>query len=443
MDVYFPRTAVSQVDLEQFDGVSPGKYTNGLGQESMSFVGDREDIVSICLTAVQQLIEKYNIDPMAIGRLEVGTETLIDKSKSVKTYLMDLFTKCGNMDIEGIDTVNACYGGTNALFNAVNWIESSSWDGRLALVVAGDIAVYARGPARPTGGCGAIAMLIGPNAPLVLESGIRGTHMENAYDFYKPDHHVEYPTVDGKLSISCYLRALDFCYDRFTAKFGEKAGKEFSLDDIDYFVFHSPYNGLVKKSVARLLLNDFLKHPERPEYTEVQRFGGIVREESYANKQLDQVFAKLSKPLYDKKTKPSELLPKELGNIYCGSVYAGLMSVIHCVGEGLIGKRIVLFSYGSGLAATMFSIRCVSSVQHINGRSELEARLAQREFVDPADFHAALDLRERVFSSPNWRPVNDRVKLFPGTYYLRGVDEQYRRSYGRTPLSKHWTKSKL
>ena len=39
------------------------------------------------------------------------------------------------------------------------------------MVVAGDIAVYATGNARPTGGAGAIAMLIGPNAPLIMERG--------------------------------------------------------------------------------------------------------------------------------------------------------------------------------------------------------------------------------------------------------------------------------
>lgn len=49
----------------------------------------------------------------------------------------------------------------------------SEWDGRYALVVCGDIAVYEAGPARPTGGCGAVAMLIGPDAPLVLEPGLR------------------------------------------------------------------------------------------------------------------------------------------------------------------------------------------------------------------------------------------------------------------------------
>ena len=48
---------------------------------------------------------------------------------------------------------------------------SLSSSGRFALVVAGDIAVYASGSARPTGGAGAVAMLIGPNAPLIIERG--------------------------------------------------------------------------------------------------------------------------------------------------------------------------------------------------------------------------------------------------------------------------------
>merc|ERR1711946_119396 len=77
-----------------------------------------------------------------IGRLEVGTETIIDKSKSVKSVLMQLFKSSGNTDVEGVDTTNACYGGTSALLNAVSWVQSHTWDGRLALVVAGDIAVY-------------------------------------------------------------------------------------------------------------------------------------------------------------------------------------------------------------------------------------------------------------------------------------------------------------
>ena len=48
---------------------------------------------------------------------------------------------------------------------------SCCFSGRYALVVAGDIAVYATGNARPTGGVGAVALLIGPNAPLIFDRG--------------------------------------------------------------------------------------------------------------------------------------------------------------------------------------------------------------------------------------------------------------------------------
>lgn len=31
---------------------------------------------------------------------------------------------------QGVDCIQACYGGTAAVQNAANWVESRSWDGR-------------------------------------------------------------------------------------------------------------------------------------------------------------------------------------------------------------------------------------------------------------------------------------------------------------------------
>ena len=129
---------------------------------------------------------KYGVEPRDVGRLEVGTETLLDKAKSMKTLLMSLFRESGNHDIEGVTTVNACYGSTNAIFNTLNWIESSAWDGRYGIVLSSDIAVYTKGNARATGGAGAIAILFGPDAPVVFDP-VRSTFIDNEYDFYKPN----------------------------------------------------------------------------------------------------------------------------------------------------------------------------------------------------------------------------------------------------------------
>ena len=49
---------------------------------------------SLSLTVVASLLQKYNNDPKLIGSLEVGSETVIDKSKSIKTWLVQIFEVC-------------------------------------------------------------------------------------------------------------------------------------------------------------------------------------------------------------------------------------------------------------------------------------------------------------------------------------------------------------
>ena len=130
LEMYVPKLSVCQEALEKHDGVDKGKYTIGLGQTNMGFCNDLEDINSLSLTVVHNLLENFKVSPVEIGWLEVGTETIIDKSKSTKSVLMQLFTEAGNTNIEGLDTTNACFGATQALFNALAWIESSAWDGK-------------------------------------------------------------------------------------------------------------------------------------------------------------------------------------------------------------------------------------------------------------------------------------------------------------------------
>eukprot|EP01135_Chromosphaera_perkinsii_P007120 Nk52_evm3s704 gene=Nk52_evmTU3s704 len=431
IEVYFPSTCVNQTDLEAFDGVSAGKYTIGLGQTNMGFCNDNEDINSICLTAVNNLMEKYNISPKDIGRLEVGTETIIDKSKSVKTVLMQLFAESGNTEIEGIDTTNACYGGTAAVFNAVNWVESRSWDGRYALVVCGDIAVYASGAARPTGGAGCVAMLIGPDAPLVFETGLKSTHMEHAWDFYKPRLESEYPEVDGALSIQSYLKALDICYQRFCSKC-EKQGENFDLTHADYSVFHCPFNKLVQKSFGRLMYNDFIRDSSNPKFAEMQRFKDKKVEETYFDKELEKAFVGLSKDFYNEKVLPSCLLSKQLGNMYTASLYGGLASVfINKTPQELNGKRILMFSYGSGLASSMFSLRCKDTTSIHNVLKGVNERLAARKTVKAEEFDSTMALREQKHNLCNYKPSAKSELLFPGTFYIKNIDEKFRREYSR------------
>ncbi|MBA0657089.1 hypothetical protein Goklo_009399 [Gossypium klotzschianum] len=347
--------------------------------------------------------------------------------------------KCGNTDIEGVDSTNACYGGTAALFNCVNWVESSSWDGRYGIVVCTDSAVYAEGPARPTGGAAAIAMLIGPDAPIAFESKFRGSHMSHAYDFYKPNLASEYPVVDGKLSQTCYLMALDTCYKYFCHKYEKQEGKQFSLSDADYFVFHSPYNKLVQKSFARLVFNDFVRNASSVDDIAKEKlapFSTLTGDESYQSRDLEKASQQVSKPLYDAKVQPTTLIPKQVGNMYTASLYAAFASLLHNKNSELAGKRVILFSYGSGLTATMFSLRLHEgqhpfSLSNIATVMNIAGKLKSRHEFAPEKFVETMHLMEHRYGAKDFVTSKDCSLLSPGTYYLTEVDSKYRRFYAK------------
>ncbi|ONM22940.1 Hydroxymethylglutaryl-CoA synthase [Zea mays] len=391
MDIYFPPSCVQQEALEAHDGASKGKYTIGLGQDCMAFCSEVEDVISMSLTVVNSLLKKYKIDPKLIGRLEVGSETVIDKSKSIKTWLMQIFE------------------------------------------------VYAEGPARPTGGAAAIAMLIGPNAPISFESKYRASHMAHVYDFYKPDLASEYPVVDGKLSQTCYLMALDSCYRQFCNKYEKIAGKQFSICDAEYFVFHSPYNKLVQKSFARLYYNDFLRNCSSVDddaKEKLQSFSNLTGEESYQSRDLEKASQQVAKHLHDIKVQPSTLLPKQIGNMYTASLYAALASVLYNKHDSLNGQRIVMFSYGSGLTSTMFSLRLNNgqhpfSLSNIASVLDVTEKLQSRHETLPEKFVETLKLMEHRYGAKDFETSRDTSLLQPGTFYLTKVDSMYRRFYSQ------------
>lgn len=447
MEAYFPRRCISESDLEDFDGVAKGKYTIGLGQEYMAWPDDREDINSFALNAVAGLLEKYNIDPKSIGRIDVGTETIIDKSKSVKTTLMDLFAEAGNFDIEGIDSKNACYGSTAALFNAVNWIESSSWDGRNAIVVGGDIAIYAEGPARPAGGAGACAMLIGPNAPVVFEP-IHGNYMANTYDFYKPKLSSEYPEVDGPVSVVTYIAALDAAYARYREKHAKAAKRAqlngatvdkttFSIEDVDYSIFHSPYGKQAVKGFARLMFNDFLANPTSSRFANVpnpESFLSMTPVASLSDKNTEKTFITASKASFAEKVGPGMACSRRLGNTYTGSLYLCLASLLSTAEpETLKGKRISMFAFGSGCAASFFVARVKGDTTEIREKMDLLNRLKNMKVVHPQQFVDALALREKNHNAVSYTPEGLVENIWPGAYYLDNIDSKYRRKYVLAP----------
>jgi hydroxymethylglutaryl-CoA synthase len=147
---------------------------------------------------------------------------------------------------------------------------------------------------------------------MVIEPGLRASHMEDVYDFYKPTMASEYPRVDGHLSNACYLRALDGCYTRYAERYEKRMGAPFTLDAADYAVFHAPYNKLVQKSFGRYLYNDYKTGKSDTDLGFAQ-FDGLTPDETYTDRTFLKHLVTVSKDHYQRMVQPSELITSRFG----------------------------------------------------------------------------------------------------------------------------------
>ena len=113
------------------------------------------------------------------------------------------------------------------------------------------------------------------------------------------------------------------------------------------------------------------------------------------------------------------LLAKNLGNIYTGSLYNGLLSLLQSSlpkeegGEGLdlAGKRVMMFSYGSGCAASMFMVK-VSPEHDYRGvirPANFKQRLDNRVKISPEEYDRWMASREQNYGKVPYTP---QVKIF-------------------------------
>ena len=78
---------------------------------------------------------------------------------------MSFFEADDYHSVEGVDTINACYGGTNALFSTTNWFQSQRMYGA---VVCSDPAVHPD-PAHISGiGASSVSLIVGSRAYFAL-----------------------------------------------------------------------------------------------------------------------------------------------------------------------------------------------------------------------------------------------------------------------------------
>jgi len=310
---YTPRYYLPLSALAEARGVDPGKYIKGLGQENMSVPPPDEDTVTMAAAAAQPLLDDEPETRARINLLLLATETGVDQSKAAGLFvhkLLDLPARCRVVEVK-----QACYSATAALRMACAMVAQSP--ASAALVIASDIARYDLGsPGEPTQGSGAVALRVTAKPRLLTIEPHAGLHAEDIMDFWRPNYRRD-ALVDGRYSTRMYLHTAMQAFDHYR----ETSGLD--LADIDRYCYHLPFTRMAAKAHSQLVTHATGAAP-RP-------------------RELAQA------------TEAALAYNRQTGNTYTAALYEGLACLLDTCPDNLAGRRIGLFSYGSGCTGEFFS----------------------------------------------------------------------------------------
>ncbi|MBP2623738.1 hydroxymethylglutaryl-CoA synthase [Streptococcus oricebi] len=361
-------------DLAQARQTDPDKLSKGLLLKELSIAPVTEDIITLGASAAESILSQEDKDQ--IDMVIVATESAIDQSKAASVFIHGLL---GIQPFaRSFEIKEACYGATAALDYARLHLEKRP-DSKV-LVIASDIAKYGIGtPGEPTQGAGSIAMLVTANPRILTFNDDNVAQTRDVMDFWRPNYSST-PFVNGLYSTQQYLDCLKTSWTEYQKRSG------LSLKDFAAVNFHLPYPKLALKGLKQIM-DKSLEPAKREELT--QNFNQSI--------------------IYSQK----------VGNIYTGSLYLGLLSLLENSPQLKAGDRIALFSYGSGAVSEIFSMNLVENFRQELKTNRLE-ELDQRESLSVADY-------ERIFF--------EEIQLDEtGSASLAGYDQQ---NFALTGVNQH------
>lgn len=354
-----------------------GKVTEGVGVRRMAVIDAHQDCATLAAMAAKRAIDAAGIDPTDIDYLAVGTETTVDQSKSTAAYVLGMLERHYGVSLADVGTPQfqfACIGATYALEAAASRIRAGDNAKPYSLVIASDVSKYPLATAGEyTQGAGAVALLVSKNPRLVtLEQGLSATITRDERDFFRPNWSQE-AVVDGKYSIDVYLDCVDAAFAAY-ARRAERAlgaGADRVYDAIDHFLFHVPFPRMAEYAAARVLTSLWFASPRDRERLAAEvplvstpPAGGSPADAAEGaarrawRKDVERAVSRSSifREAFAEKVEASLTLSRDIGNIYSGSLYLALASLMENAGaRSLAGRRIVFGSYGSGASAKVFS----------------------------------------------------------------------------------------
>ena len=376
------------------------------GQKSFRFPASWEDSATLAANAASEVLERLSAEQQEkIRYILVGTETAIDFAKPVASYVHGMLKRAGYTLVNTLstyDTKHACAGGTSALLAAASNLNYSGSNQERGLVISSDIARYdAPSTAEFTQGGGSAALIVEKN-PRLMEINLKtqGFFSSDVDDFFRPLNSVT-ARVKGRYSMDCYQSALKVAFEDYCNR-AEQSPSE-CIDEIDYIAFHVPFPTMPEIALRNLLRDSCGKNEVEIEHF-IQRSG-------------------FTDAMY---------LCKSFGNLYTASLYTYLATLLHQelhkIGEEIIGKRILIASYGSGNTMTVFSGRICENAPGLISQWSIEKWRGGSRDASFDEYLAWLSHSTSIDAPQERLETPDSKK---GLFYLKSLSESGYRNYDR------------
>ena len=353
--------------------IEPEKLEKGLGLIKMTLPDVHQDTVVFGANALTKLVIDNQNDLNEIARIYVGTESAIDSSKPISSFLIALMEqKFGEGILAECDVVDftfACIGGVDALQNCLDFVRLNP--AKKAIVVTTDFAKYdLNSTGEYTQGAGALAMLITANPKIIAFENEWATSTKGVFDFFKPyrtvskkditgnqfndswfdnleaeiEIHKDQPVFDGQYSNQCYMDRTRDAYFSFKKL---KNTSETIYNTWESIIMHLPYSFQGRRMLTEIFALD----------ATTPILSGNEAPADYQNKLKEVSKSEEYRQFVTQKLQPAEIASSLIGNLYTGSIFMGFLSTLAHFYESkteLSNQKFGFLAYGSGSKSKVF-----------------------------------------------------------------------------------------
>ncbi len=309
---FIPRNRIKSEEIARQWGKDPAAIRRGLMLEEKSVPGIDEDTITISVEAGRAALERAGIDPQLVGALYIGSESHPYAVKPSGTVVIEALGI--GPDVHVADFEFACKAGTEAMFVALNVVESGR--AQFAMGIGADTSQGAPNDALEfSASAGGAAYLFGKQNLLVdvIETY---SFTSDTPDFWRREGEF-YPRHGGRFTGEpAYFRHVTTA----TRAILERTG--FKPADFRYAVFHMP-NGKFPLAAGREL--------------------------GFTKQQLETGW-----------------VVNQMGNTYSGSSPTGLAAVLDVADPD---DLILITSFGSGAGSDSFVLRATELLPERRGRA--------------------------------------------------------------------------